>query len=142
MATSLTSSTPMPWEHPQALHLPGDLGPGVQIDALRAGLDQLSSCDGIRAMVVFGSRARGEATASSDLDLAVICREEHLGADRRGELWSRYRKALGAIGCGVDLVLQGQGDAARFSESRWHVMKDVRRHGAVSYTHLTLPTSR
>ena len=133
MATSLTSSTPMPWEHPQALHLPGDLGPGVQIDALRAGLDQLSSCDGIRAMVVFGSRARGEATASSDLDLAVICREEHLGADRRGELWSRYRKALGAIGCGVDLVLQGHGDAARFSESRWHVMKDVRRHGVVIY---------
>ena len=105
----------------------------MQIDALRAGLDQLSSCDGIRAMVVFGSRARGEATASSDLDLAVICREEHLGADRRGELWSRYRKALGAIGCGVDLVLQGQGDAARFSESRWHVMKDVRRHGVVIY---------
>ena len=133
MATSLTSSTPMPWEHPQALQLPWDLGPGVQIDALRAGLDQLSSCDGIRAMVVFGSRARGEATASSDLDLAVICREEHLGADRRGELWSRYRKALGAIGCGVDLVLQGQGDAARFSESRWHVMKDVRRHGVVIY---------
>ena len=123
----------MPWEHPQALHLPGDLGPGVQIDALRAGLDQLSSCDGIRAMVVFGSRARGEATASSDLDLAVICREEHLGADRRGALWSRYRKALGAIGCGVDLVLQGQGDAVRLSESRWHVMKDVIRHGVVIY---------
>ena len=60
MATSLTSSTPMPWEHPQALQLPRDLGPGVQIDALRAGLDQLSSCDGIRAMVVFGSRARGK----------------------------------------------------------------------------------
>ena len=133
MASSMTGSTPMPWEHPQSLQLPDDLGPGVQIDALRAGLDQLSSCDGIRAMVVFGSRARGEATASSDLDLAVICREEHLGADRRGELWSRYRKALGAIGCGVDLVLQGQGDAARFSESRWHVMKDVRRHGVVIY---------
>ena len=43
MATSLTSSTPMPWEHPQALQLPGDLGPGVQIDALPAGLHQLSS---------------------------------------------------------------------------------------------------
>ena len=133
MATSLINSTEMPWESPMALQLPGDLGPGVQIDALQAGLHQLSCCEGIRAMVVFGSRARGEATASSDLDLAVICREEHLESDRRGELWSRYRNDLGAIGCGVDLVLQGQGDAARFSESRWHVMKDVIRHGVVIY---------
>ena len=133
MATSLINSTEIPWESPLALQLPEDLGPGVQLDALRAGLHQLSCCEGIRAMVVFGSRARGEATESSDLDLAVICREEHLESDRRGELWSRYRNALGAIGCGVDLVLQGQGDAARFSESRWHVMKDVIRHGVVIY---------
>ena len=83
MATSLINSTEMPWESPLALQLPKDLWPGVQLDALRAGLHQLSCCEGIRAMVVFGSRARGEATASSDLDLAVICREEHLESDRR-----------------------------------------------------------
>ena len=56
-----------------------------------------------------------------------------VGTEQRptGERWRSYREALGLLGCGVDLVLQGQNDAAKLAGSRWHVMKDVARHGVV-----------
>ena len=42
----------------------------------------------------------------------------------------------GTLGCGVDLILQGQKDGAKLAGSRWHVMKDVARHGVVLYASL------
>ena len=87
-------------------------------------------------MLLFGSRALGTARADSDLDLAVICRESSLSSAKRGERWRSYRNALGQLGCGVDLVLQGHKDAAKLAGSRWHVMKDVARHGVVLYASL------
>ena len=59
-----------------------------------------------------------------------------LSSAQRGERWHAYRNALGQLGCGVDLVLQGQNDAAKLAGSRWHVMKDVARHGVVLYASL------
>ena len=88
------------------------------------------------AVILFGSRAQGMARADSDLDLAVICQEPELTSQQRTQRWRTYRNALGPLGCGVDLVRQGQADAARFAGSRWHVMKDVARHGVVLYPSL------
>ncbi len=86
--------------------------------------------------MLFGSRALGTARADSDLDLAVIFREQELNSTQRGDRWRSYREALGHLGCGVDLVLQGQNDAAKLAGSRWHVMKDLARHGVVLYASL------
>ena len=116
--------------------MPKQLGDGIDIELLKQGLQRLIVCRNVGAVVLFGSRAQGTARADSDLDLAVICQEPELTGQQRTERWRTYRKAIGPLGCGVDLVLQGQADAARLAGSRWHVMKDVARHGVVLYASL------
>ena len=127
------ASLELPWTTSSPLALPDQLGDGVDRERLEEGLQRLIACEGVGAVLLFGSRAMGTARADSDLDLAVICREPELKSTQRGERWRTYREALGRLGCGVDLVLQGQNDAAKFAGSRWHVMKDVARHGVVLY---------
>ena len=130
---TVTVTTGLPWTQSRALQLPDRLGQGLDRTTLLAGLQRLIACEDVGAVILFGSRAQGTARADSDLDLAVICQEQKLTSQQRTERWRSYRKALGALGCGVDLVLQGQGDAATLAGSRWHVMKDVARHGVVLY---------
>ena len=130
------STLKLPWATSSPLALPDQLGDGIDRDRLDKGLQRLIASEGVGAVVLFGSRALGTARADSDLDLAVICREPGLSSVQRGERWRTYREALGRQGCGVDLVLQGQNDAAKLAGSRWHVMKDVARHGVVLYASL------
>ena len=115
------STIKLPWTISSPLALPDQLGNGIDKDRLEVGLQRLIACEGVGAVVLFGSRALGTARADSDLDLAVICRESELNSAQRGERWRSYREALGLLGCGVDLVLQGQNDAAKLAGSRWHV---------------------
>ena len=134
MAHPITSRTaPLPWTQAKALQLPKQLGRGLDREALEPGLERLVVCEGVKAVILFGSRAQCTARAESDLDLAVICQEPELTSQQRTERWRTYRNAIGPLGCGVDLVLQGHADAARLAGSRWHVMKDVARHGVVLY---------
>ena len=130
------STVALPWTTSRPLALPKQLGDGMDVELLKQGLQRLIVCEGVGAVILFGSRPQGTARADSDLDLAVICREAELTSQQRTERWRTYRKALGPVGCGVDLVLQGQADAARLASSRWHVMKDVARHGVVLYASL------
>ena len=130
------ASLELPWTTSSPLVLPDQLGDGIDRDRLEEGLQRLIACEGVGAVLLFGSRAMGTARTDSDLDLAVICREPELNSAQRGERWRTYRETLGHLGCGVDLVLQGQNDAAKFACSRWHVMKDVARHGVVLYASL------
>ena len=124
----------LPWLQPQPLGAPGSqLGPGLGAAELQAGLERLVAWEDVRAVVVFGSRARGDAQADSDLDLAVICAQPQLTPQQKQACYQRFRAALGGLGCGVDLVVQGQADAAYLAESRWHVMGDVAREGKVLY---------
>jgi predicted nucleotidyltransferase len=51
---------------------------GVLLDQIRSGADELRSRYRLGRLAVFGSVARGEETAGSDLDVAV----DFLGADR------------------------------------------------------------
>jgi predicted nucleotidyltransferase len=87
----------------------------------------------VQAVVVFGSRGRGEARADSDLDLAVILRQAQLSPAEKMACWQRFRQRIGVLGVGVDLVVSGSADAARLSGSRWHVFGDVAREGRVLY---------
>ena len=62
-------------------------------------------------IIVFGSYARGDATADSDLDLLVVEKEIQ---DRTRE-YVRLREAIGALGVGVDLLLCSE---AEFEQRR------------------------
>ncbi|QNJ13168.1 hypothetical protein SynA18461_00514 [Synechococcus sp. A18-46.1] len=130
------STVALPWTTSRPLALPKQLGDGIDLALLKQGLQRLIVYEGVGTVVLFGSRAQDTARADSDLDLAVICQGPELTSQQRTQRWRIYRKALGPLGCGVDLVLQGQSDAARLAVSRWHVMKDVARHGVVLYASL------
>lgn len=126
----------VPWLAARALlaHDQLDPGPGLDPVALHAALERLLALGGVQALVVFGSRARGEARPDSDLDLAVILKDAQLSPERKLELWRCCRQAIGALGVGVDLVVVGSADAERLSGSRWHVLGDVAREGRVLFS--------
>ena len=130
--TSFTAPA-ISWLKPQPLGDQLDLGQGVNSSRLLAGLASLCSEPQVQALVAFGSRARAEARVDSDLDLAVICREPTLTPAEKTQRSFEYRRMLGAVGCGVDLLVVGATDAERLAGSRWHVMGDVARHGRVLY---------
>jgi predicted nucleotidyltransferase len=113
------------------LESPPDLGPGLDPQRCADALARLCAEADVQAVVVFGSRARGEARADSDLDLAVILRQPQLSGAEKMACWQRFSRALGPLGVGVDLVVAGAADAARLSGSRWHVFGDVAREGRV-----------
>ena len=121
------------WSVAKNLPSDPDLGQGLDPEALASGLRQLSHSEGVLALIVFGSRARGEARLSSDLDLAVICREASLSPEMKTSRWAQYRQVLGAVGQDVDLLVMGRADTTRMAGSRWHVMGDVAREGRVLY---------
>ena len=123
----------LPWIAVQPLADHVDLGPGLDSVLVQAALQRLVASGGLQAVVVFGSRARGAAKPDSDLDLALISQLPRLTPEQKREYWQRWRGAIGLLGCGVDLVVQGQADAAYLAQSRWHVMGDVAREGRVLY---------
>ena len=66
----------IPWLVVQPLELGGlDLGPGLEGVDLVVALQRLCALPELQALVIFGSRGRGDAHADSDLDLAGIAKE-------------------------------------------------------------------
>ena len=123
----------IPWREPRALEALADPGPGLDPAVLRLALERLCAVEGVLAVVLFGSRARGEAQTDSDLDLAVILRQPQLTPQQKAAAWRRCRDAIGHPGVGVDLVVAGVAEADRLSQSRWHVFGDAAREGRVLY---------
>jgi uncharacterized protein len=78
-------------------------------------------------VIVFGSYARGDAAASSDLDLLVIETELPDKADE----YLRLKAALGRIGVGVDLLLISQSEFARRSQVPGTLAYRARTEGRV-----------
>jgi len=62
-------------------------------------------------IILFGSRARGEARPDSDLDLLVI--EPDFG--RRGEEYGRLRRELRGLDVAIDLVIYRKREAEKWS---------------------------
>ncbi len=123
----------IPWREPRGLAALPDLGPGLDTEACGQALARLCADPEVRAVLAFGSRARGEARPDSDLDLAVIVGHAQLPPAEKAACWQRFRTALGPLGVRVDLVVAGAADAERLSGSRWHVFGDVAREGKVLY---------
>jgi predicted nucleotidyltransferase len=72
---------------------------------LRSHEDELRA-RGVEAVTLFGSLARGEATSSSDVDLAIRARADFSsgGYDHFGRLDALRDHLAELLGCEVDLV--------------------------------------
>ncbi len=78
-------------------------------------------------VILFGSRARGEAKPDSDLDLLVI--EPQLSG-RRAE-FVRLREALGAIGVPVDLIVVSAEHVEEWGAVKGTMVNEALREGRV-----------
>lgn len=76
-------------------------------------------------IILFGSRAHGEARPDSDLDLLVI----EPDFDRRGDEYGRLRKELRGLGVAVDLVIYRRREAEEWGGVPGSVLHRVRGEG-------------
>jgi len=84
-------------------------------------------------LVLFGSRARGDARPDSDIDLLVVMPQPTLTPEERQLALRSLRAALRPLSLkvGVDLVVVGEQDARDLAGSRWHVVARALREGVV-----------
>jgi predicted nucleotidyltransferase len=82
-------------------------------------------------VLLFGSRARGDARPDSDFDLLVVMPQATLTPQERQQALRSLRAALHSLplSVGVDLVVVGAEDARRLAGSRWHVVARALREG-------------
>ena len=80
-------------------------------------------------MVLFGSRARGQAHPGSDLDLLLILTGT-LTPERERQMRRRVRDLLlPLLPVDLDLLISDAASAAHWSGSRWHVLGHIARDG-------------
>jgi predicted nucleotidyltransferase len=90
---------------------------------------KLSAHREVRRIVLFGSRARGEAKSESDYDLCLIVDEV---ADIRA-LYVELMRGIASADWSVDLVLLTERDFHRRLGEGWSAIKAVEREGRGLY---------
>lgn len=106
--------------------------PAPAIDAeLEAVTAALAAVDPrTKRLLLFGSRARGDARHDSDFDVLVVMPQATLTPQERQQATRSLRAALRPLPLvAVDLVVVGAADAERFAGSRWHVVARALREG-------------
>ena len=78
-------------------------------------------------VLLFGSRARGDARPDSDVDLLVVWRDEAPPPNPSGAV----RRVLGRVGFPMDLVVVTPTEFARLREWRGHFIHVAAREGVV-----------
>ena len=80
-------------------------------------------------VVLFGSHARGDATAESDVDLLVVLRE--MSDKRRAAI--EIRRALGDLPVAKDIVVTTPDEIARRGDLVGSVLRPALREGRTLY---------
>ena len=84
-------------------------------------------------VILFGSRARGDARPDSDVDLVVIEAEPFgPGRDRRAEA-VRLRRALSGIRAAIDILVYSRDEVEYWRDSLNNVLARALREGKVLY---------
>ena len=84
-------------------------------------------------IILFGSRARGDVTLDSDIDLVVVEAEPFgEGRDRRAETARLYR-ALAFFDTSTDLLVYSSDEVEYWRNSRNHVLARALREGCLLY---------
>lgn len=88
-------------------------------------------------IVLFGSRARGEARADSDVDLLVIEKSPFTAERSRYHTAGRLYRRLAGLGVAKDLLLYSREEVDRLADSLNHIVGRALREGRVLYERRT-----
>ena len=84
-------------------------------------------------VILFGSRARGDARAESDVDLVVVA-SDPFGQERSRRLETvRLYRALAGFGVAKDILLYSRDEVEYWRDSLNHVLARALREGRALY---------
>jgi predicted nucleotidyltransferase len=86
-------------------------------------------------VLVFGSRARGDSTADSDVDLLVIDSRPFGPARSRRQELRRIRRALTRFRVPKDVLLYSRDEGEKWRDSCNHIIRKAYSEGRVRYGH-------
>lgn len=92
-------------------------------------IEKLSAFREIRRIVLFGSRARGEANGDSDYDLCLIVDE----VDDMRELYVQLMRRIASADWSIDLMLMTEVEYQKRLREGWSTLKAIEREGRVLY---------
>ncbi len=84
-------------------------------------------------IILFGSRARGDARPDSDLDLLVVEREPFAGSRSRKQELKRIRRALWRFRVPIDVLIYSRDEIEEWRSSAHHVIGRSLREGVILY---------
>lgn len=123
-------STPHPAAAP--LQLPAETEFN-EAEVLRQMVDIIVREADPEAIILFGSRARGEAGADSDVDLLIIEREPFGPGRSRIREAARLYHALRYVPASKDLLVYSRDEFLRWKEALNHVVANAVREGRLLY---------
>jgi predicted nucleotidyltransferase len=91
-------------------------------------VDRIVSVAHPEKIILFGSRARNDASQFSDIDLLIVKK----GAHRRKLAFEIYRNLIG-VGCPVDLVVVTPEDIEKYGNSPSLIIHPALKEGKVVY---------
>jgi len=105
------------------------LDPGV-LDIIRRIIIEEANRLGlsVEKIILFGSRARGEARPDSDYDILVIVKGR-VGRDKRRELSARIRWRLAEMLLPADIIVVGEKAWRTYGDKVGHLFYTIREEG-------------
>ena len=100
---------------------------------IATAVDQIAQAVQPERIVLFGSRARGDARPDSDLDLLVVSRDPFTPHHRRQDELRRIRQALRSCRLPVDVLLYSRDEIDAWRQSPNHVIAQSLREGVTVY---------
>lgn len=100
---------------------------------LRTMVDEIVREVDPQSIVLFGSRARGEARPDSDVDLLIIEEAPFTKERSRYRESARLYRRLAGLGVGKDLLLYSRSEVDHLANSLNHVVGRALREGKVLY---------
>lgn len=97
-------------------------------------VDKISDTSNPSRIILYGSRARGEARPDSDIDLMVVVPDQFGPNRSRWQEVKRLRSAVDGIHPKVDIVVFSEDEFERFAGRSSHVVADAVQDGISVYT--------